>query len=193
MLFLLVISVAALGVAPQYMPDTYSWIANTTSESAAQGLEYAWIARLGFVFFGFGVILLSHLARSGWSTLAKINHVLFGAMMVLAAAFSHRHWVSEVPFDQIEDQLHSVSATLMGFVFSFGVIFCFLRRREDRIGKGLDLIALAAAIFIPLAMLFYDNIDGLIQRVMFGLSYVWYMRETLKIKNNRYLFSENNI
>ncbi len=46
---LLVVSAVALAVAPVLMPAGYDWVAHTTSESAAQGVAGAWVARLGFV------------------------------------------------------------------------------------------------------------------------------------------------
>ena len=56
---LLVISAVSLGVGPLLMPATYSWIANTTSESGAQGVEDPWVARLGFLAFGLAVLWLA--------------------------------------------------------------------------------------------------------------------------------------
>ena len=63
---LLVLSATALALAPLALPSAYSWLAQGTSEAAAQGLENAWIARLGFLLFGFAVIWLKSLARERW-------------------------------------------------------------------------------------------------------------------------------
>jgi len=49
-------SAAALAAAPALMPASYSWISDTTSQSAAQGLSGAWLARLGFVLLGLSVM-----------------------------------------------------------------------------------------------------------------------------------------
>jgi hypothetical protein len=62
-------SAAALAVAPILMPTSYSWVAHTTSESAAQGVPGAWLARLGFVTFGFAVLAVAGLARHLWGRL----------------------------------------------------------------------------------------------------------------------------
>lgn len=53
---LLILSVLALLFAPSQMPASYDWVQHTTSESAAQGIEGAWVARLGFMLFGLVVI-----------------------------------------------------------------------------------------------------------------------------------------
>lgn len=42
-------SMALLALAPLALPESYSWIELGTSESAAQGVEGAWVARAGFV------------------------------------------------------------------------------------------------------------------------------------------------
>ena len=59
-------SVAVLAAAPALMPAGYSWVSQTTSESAAQGVQGAWLARLGFLLFGLSVILLATLCRDRW-------------------------------------------------------------------------------------------------------------------------------
>ena len=59
-------SAAALAMAPALMPAGYSWVSQTTSESAAQGLSGAWLARLGFLLFGLSVLLLADVDRRGW-------------------------------------------------------------------------------------------------------------------------------
>ncbi len=41
----LVASATSLALAPTLMPESYSWVSHTTSESAAQGVG-AWLARL---------------------------------------------------------------------------------------------------------------------------------------------------
>lgn len=56
---LLVLSAAALAVAPAFTPAGYDFVRHTTSESAAQGLAGAWVARLGFVVFGLAVLWLA--------------------------------------------------------------------------------------------------------------------------------------
>ena len=70
LLLLLAVSFLLLLLAPLMMPAGYSWITHTTSESAAQGLVNAWIARLGFLLLGFAVLWLSLNFRNKWARLA---------------------------------------------------------------------------------------------------------------------------
>lgn len=175
-------SIVCLSVSPFFMPIDYSWIANTTSESAAQGLRNAWIARLGFVTFGLAVIWQSAYLKSGWSISVRCFHSIFGISMLFVAVFSKKHWNDSIVFDPIEDMLHSVFATVMGFAFSFGVLFSFFKKGRDPWRKLLDVAAISISIVIPILMLYFRNIDGLIQRLMFGVSYFWYLRELMTTK-----------
>jgi hypothetical protein len=173
-------SLVALGLAPAFMPDSYSWVTHTTSESAAQGVEFAWIARLGFVLFGSAVLLLVCVIGRAWNPLARIGHAVFGALMIAAALFSHRPWEAGIAFSQTEDFLHSVAATGMGFGFAAGVIAVALfRRRVSGYVWVIDALALVATVAIPLAMVNLEEYTGLLQRGMFLIAYLWYWREII--------------
>lgn len=124
----LVASAASLALAPVLMPVSYSWVSHTTSESAAQGVDGAWLARLGFLFFGLGVLALGRISSASWGRLAAASHAVFGISMIATAAFSSRSWEPGMPFDQTEDLLHSAAATLMAVAFSVGV---FTGQRQD--------------------------------------------------------------
>lgn len=181
---LLLLSAVALGVAPLLMPASYSSLANTTSESAAQGVEYAWVARLGFLAFGLAVLWLAAALRKSWARGAQWLHMAFGVLMIATAAFSHRSWVAGAQFDPIEDVLHSFTATAMGFAFSLGVLARLLQRgRQGEPGRALDAVALVAATVIPLLMARFVGLDGVIQRLMFLVAYLWYARETLLLRH----------
>lgn len=172
----LLLSAAALGVAPVLMPDGYSWVSNTTSESAAQGVPGAWLARAGFVLFGLAVLLLVRLAAPRWGAVAAAFHTVFGTCMIAAAAFSTRPWMAGAEFDRVDDLVHSVAATAMGFAFAGGVVAVLAGRgaRRDGRGRRLDAMALAAAVAAPLAMVAWPGIGGVLQRAMFAVAYAWY-------------------
>jgi hypothetical protein len=177
-LVLLALSLTALLVAPLLIPEGYSWLTHTTSESAAQGLEGAWLARSGFLLFGFGVVWLAGAASGTWARAATWMHLAFGVLMISTAAFSHRPFIPGVPFDPVEDWLHSLTATLMGFAFAFGVLGRFLQRGARLNGVGLiDLVAVGASVFIPLLMASNVSLVGLAQRLMFLVAYLWYGME----------------
>jgi hypothetical protein len=176
-------SAAALAVAPTLMPASYSWVAHTTSESAAQGVPGAWVARLGLLTFGFAVLALVSLARDTWGRLAAWLHAAFGVLMIAAAAFSARSWETDVPFDAVEDVLHSVAATAMGSAFAFGVTA--VAWRVWRAGGGLrwlDAAAVTASVVLPLAMMNWEQLAGVLQRPMFAIAFAWYAVEALRAR-----------
>lgn len=177
----LVFSAVLLAVAPVFMPTTYDWVRHTTSESAAQGIDMAWVARLGFTTFGISVIALSVTGRPRWNIWARISHFGFGLFMTMAAAASARPWFEPATFDPSEDWVHSFAATAMGFAFAGGVLAVTIGRA--RIGPGirlLDAMALVASVVFPVGMGVVPNAAGLLQRAMFLVAYGWYITESLR-------------
>lgn len=176
---LLVLSASALALAPWALPPSYSWIRQTTSEAAAQGLTGAWVARSGFLLFGLAVLWLAASA-SRWGRFGSWLHGAFGVLMLATAAFSHAPWLPEVPSDPFEDLLHSASATLMGFAFALGVLSVGISRDAARGRDRLfDAVGIAGSVLIPIAMTQTADYTGLLQRTMFLIAYSWYAREAL--------------
>ena len=177
----LALSALGLAVAPLAMPSSYSWVAHTTSESAAQGVQGAWVARVGFVLFGLAVILLATVAAQRWGGWGRFLHTSFGLLMLAAAGFSSRPWVPGAPFDPVEDLLHSIAATAMGFAFAFGVVaVAVVRRRRDGRWSASDAVAVGASVGVPLGMVAVPAVAGSLQRAMFLVAYLWYAAEALR-------------
>ncbi|MDP3966848.1 MAG: DUF998 domain-containing protein [Nocardioides sp.] len=174
-------SALALGLAPVLMPEGYSWLTHTTSESAAQGVSGAWLARLGFLLLGSAVLWLSVQAVA-WRRPGRVLHGMFAASLCGAAVFSSRSFDPAAAFDATEDLLHSVTATTMGFAFAFGVVAVgwAQRSRPGRL-RALDLLAVVAAVVLPLGMLALPDLAGLLQRMMFLVAYVWYAVEAWRL------------
>ena len=183
---LLALSAALVLVAAIAMPNGYSWRVLSISESAAQGQPHAWIARLAFLCFGGAVLILAVAMRGRWAWITCWMHLAFAVFMLAAAAFSHRPWVPGVPYDAVEDLLHSVCATGMGFAFAIGVTARLLQRGSgERAGRVLDALAVAAAIALPILSGLSAGSGGLLQRVMFAIAYLWYGREALSFVGRR--------
>ena len=178
---LLLASFLALLLAPTQMPPSYDWLRHTTSESGAQGIAGAWLARLGFLLFGLAVLWETTLLRDEWSLPVQFFLGAFGVFMTAVAAFSARPWLPDLPFDPVEDWLHSFAATGMGFAFALGVGVRWWQRPRQANQRLADLVAVAASIFIPLAMSFLPDWDGLFQRLMFTIAYLWYGLELLNV------------
>lgn len=175
-------SALALALAPLLMPDSYTWVTHTTSESAAQGVSGAWLARLGFLTFGLTVSWLTVISSSRWGRWGTLLHGMFGVLMIATAAFSHRPFEPGIVFDRTEDLLHSVAATAMGFAFALGVVAVMVHRPERPVPRRvLDVAALVASVIIPLGMGAWNGSAGLLQRLMFLMAYLWYATEASEV------------
>ncbi len=169
----------SLGLAPWLMPDSYSVVSNAVSESAAQGVEGAWLARLGFLLLGLGVLLLVQ-ASSGWGMWARSAFRIYGASIIAAAAFSHMPW-ENVPYDAFEDLLHSVAASAVGMSFILGVLLVTVRRPAGSTApRILDAIAVVLALGVSMTMFNVPDIAGALQRMMFAMAFVWFGSELVR-------------
>ena len=179
-LLLLVSSGGLVLLAGAAMPEPYSWRSHSISESAAQGLHKAWIARLSFLCFGAAVLILSIVKRQDWARACYGMQLVFAVCMLATAAFSHKPWLPGVAVDSFEDLLHSITASAMGFAFCFGVVARFLQRAHTQLAqRTFDVVALLlATVMSPLAVMFPSD-GGLVQRAMFAVAYVWFATEAL--------------
>jgi hypothetical protein len=178
---LLTLSAVAVAVAPLALPAGYVWCRHSVSEAAAQATSGAWVARLGLLAFGGGVLALAGTAKSVWPKAATWSLSTFGVALLATAAFSHLPWLPDLPYDPVEDALHSFAATAMGFAFVVGVMARAWSRGGAWGGRGGDLLALLAAIVAPLVMVVAPEVGGLAQRTMFAVAYLWFGREVLGV------------
>ena len=174
-LAVLALSLVCVAAAPMLMPDSYSIIAHSVSESAAQRLDGVWTARAGLLLFGLAVLVLAGGDR--WDLWARIAHRTYGVAMISTAAFAHKPW-QDVPYDEFEDLLHSIASFAVGLGFVAGVILVGVKRTRPSLWmKGFDGLAVAASVAIPMIMFNLDGYAGLVQRVMFLIAYAWYASE----------------
>ncbi len=172
----LVASLTFLALAPLVMPESYSWVEHGTSESAAQTIDGAWVARLGFILYGLAVLWLVRLRSHAWGPLGTVLHLGFGASMFGVAAFATKPWEEGVPYVVSEDLLHGIFSGAVGFSFIAGVTTVLVVRRHRTLRSASpDLAALGVAAVVPLMM--SSGIWGVLQRVMFFTAGAWYLRE----------------
>ncbi len=115
------------------------------------------------------------MALAGHGAARRLRGCLFGV-----ATFSLRSWQSGVPFDRTEDLLHSVAATAMGFAFALGVTASAWWPGRPTRFRVLDVVAIAASVVLPLAMSASTDYTGVLQRAMFAIAYLWYLREAVE-------------
>ncbi len=178
---LLVGSIVSLIVAPFLMPNSYSVVTHSVSESAAQGVDGAWLARAGFMLLGFGVLTLASIAGDHWGLAGRSIFRVYGASIIAAGIFSHMPW-EDVPFDAFEDTLHSWASGLVGFSFIVGVVSVGYQR-GPRVTSAhvFDALAVIAAIGISYFVFAAPDVAGVIQRIMFVIAYAWFGLEAIRI------------
>ena len=175
--------VIAMIVGPGFSPAEFSWIQHSTSEQAGQQLAGAWIMRAGFVGYGLGTLLA---AVADWSTrpFVRAALLLFGLGLVGTAIWSNASILPGVTSDMHEDWLHSVVSGIVGTAFA---VACASRlfgpggSRRD----SLAWIGLLISVVIPLAMVAWPEIRGLLQRTMFGISFVFVAREFAAVPHKK--------
>jgi TRAP-type C4-dicarboxylate transport system permease small subunit len=167
------IAFALLALAPAYMPPGYDAVKNSISESAAQGIAMAWVARLGLCAFGLSAWWMA--ARlCPEQLLTAIALAVFGAGLVASACWSHRPWVAGMPFDHVEDCIHSFAAQLAGV----GITVATAAHLITRLASGhntdsLDWVALFAVLAGSAGFALAPAVSGLIQRGMFAAILLW--------------------
>ncbi len=176
------ISVLLFLAASAVMPPGYSFVRNTISESAAQGVPRAWIGRVGFVTFGLGVLLSCLTCRASWNPASSLLLAAFGMLMLLAAFAATRPWVSGQEFDEREARCHSVAASAAGVAYALGLAVLLIVSRSGSRGMWLlTAVALVSGAVVPLAMMARPNWAGILQRTMFAISYLWFASEVLQV------------
>lgn len=178
-LALLLASLICVAIAPALMPASYSPVEHSISESAGQGVNAAWVARLGFLFLGFAVLVLASIAGERWGFWGRLAHGAYGFSMIAVATFAHMPW-EDVPYDEFEDLLHSMAAFTVGIAFTVGVLIVTLRRSPGLLpARVFDWTAIAAAVVLPMVMFNVTGIGGIVQRVLFLIGYGWYGMEAV--------------
>ena len=165
----------AILVGPLFSPLEFSWIHHTTSEQASQQLPGAWIMRVGFVAYGLST-LLAAMVVSRTLPFVRGALIVFGIGLVGTAIWSNASILPGVPSDMHEDWLHSVASGIVGTAFA---VACAARLFLPG-GSKRDVLAwvgLVISVAVPLAMGAWPEGRGMLQRAMFGFSFVFVARE----------------
>ena len=161
------------------MPESYSWIEHGVSESGAQGVPNAWIARCGFVLLGLATLWLATYRRSAWQQPGTAGLMLFGVAMIGVAAQSARSWDDAVEWNSAEDTLHSVFASAVGagFVIGLASIIVAGALTSVRPIRLADVAVWLVAFLVPFAG--GTAMWGALQRTMFACAIAWLAAEAL--------------
>lgn len=166
---------AAMLIGPIFAPPVFFWLRHTTSEQAGQHMSGAWIMRAGFVGYGIGTIF-AMLLSSGPRPPVRAALGLFGLGLLGTAIWSNLPVDPASSGDAHEDWMHSVASGVVGTAFAAACaarLFAPGGSRRD----ALSWAGLAIAVIVPLAMGFLADYRGLLQRLMFGFSILFILRE----------------
>ena len=168
-----IVMLLVMFILPYFSVYEYSILKNTTSHLGAQGAPYAWVMNLVFVLLGVAAIV------DGWRCLSKywlhkVVLTIFGISLVLTAFFRHAPIAPDVLFNELEDDLHSKFATIVGFSFIFFTIAsAFIESTKAR-----RLIAVGSAVISSILSILIFNVPdlaGVWQRMMFIIAFAWLM------------------
>lgn len=177
---MLLASGAALAAAPALMPASYSWMRQMISETAAQGVGGAWLARVGFLLSAAGVLAVATLGWSVWAPFTRAMHAGYGLLVVVLAVFSRRPWMGG-SFDAVEDLVHTTLAPIAGGVFVVAVLaLAVAHRPRARLVRMVDVGTIVAVAVLALVMVNAVAVAGLAQRAMALIGITWYAVEAIR-------------
>lgn len=153
---------------PFFSFEGYSILSNTTSHLAAQGSPFAWIMDIVFVCLGIMAIITTFFTRILY---LQLIGGIFGLSLVMTAFFPHAPLVASVPANLLQDQIHSVFASITGFSFTLLAIGQgVMSRGSQRVG---GIVLAGIAIIISIGMMAFPSFMGLLQRLMFVSAFGW--------------------
>ena len=171
--------VAVIFVAHLFAPSGYVWMKNTVSELASQGHRHKWIMQTGFI--GFGILLAIGLILK-WRALGSIHYpdipiLIYGLSILLAGIFCTAPIDPTLPFSTREAQLHSLFATVAGFVLS-GAILWYALIASSTTERVYQMVFLMLIVGISMAFGAAESGSfpvgrGIVQRGLYLVAFIW--------------------
>jgi hypothetical membrane protein len=157
----------------------YHWTVNTVSDLAAQGHKNKWIMQAGFI--GFGILLnlgfVNLFILEQQVIIPDILIMIFGISVLLSGIFCTKPIEQSLNYSKIAAQWHSNFAFVAGLSFNMAIVWYIFEANSltEKIFHVLFMIAImgTSALF-GLAENGRIKIGkGLIQKVMYLISFVW--------------------
>jgi hypothetical protein len=102
----------------------------------------------------------------------KIFLIIFGMGLIFTAIFQHAPINEAVAYNLFEDQIHSVSASIVGFSFTiFSISVAFIEETNKR--RIIALLMGLLATGLSFLMFSVTELTGVWQRLMFMASFAW--------------------
>lgn len=153
---------------PLYSEPQYSWITNTISQLGAQSTQNSWIMIVGFLSLGIGLVLDT--IQRGDKRMIPFG--FFGLFFALAGCFPHRAWIEGRTSSESIHLMHQIMANLSGASITIGhvLIGATAIKKKDRI---ISFFLASTCVALPWAMFNFPHYTGIIQRFMYGASFIW--------------------
>jgi hypothetical protein len=164
---ILIFAAAALA-GPWYTVEGYSSISNVISQLGAQSTQNNFVMVAGFLALGISMV------ADGIRRFSKpvLPFIAFGLSMALAGLLAHKPLSPAVAFSEAANRSHSALATLAGISITAGLLWQAVLASTFR-SRAIAIILAALCLALPLCMLFFQGIQGLIQRLMYLLIFAW--------------------
>lgn len=164
---ILIFTAAALA-GPWYTVDEYSPVRNVISQIGAQNTPNSPIMVAGFLALGIGIVV------DGVRGFSKpvIPFIAFGLFMGMAGLIAHKPISPSLAFNEFMHQAHSILATLAGISITVGLLWQALLAPIFR-SRAIAITLAVLCFVLPLCMLAFQDIQGLIQRIMYLLVFIW--------------------
>lgn len=175
----LVLGLLMLATAPLFVADSYSIVEQTLSESGGQGVDGAWVFRLGVLLTSLAVSVLSTRAETLWGHQGAFWLRMYAVSLVFLAVFPESPWYGD-DYNAIVAGLHTLSGVLTAASFILGVAAVSSRREGAPRAKAFDWLVMATVGLMPQLMLLVD-FGGLLQRSMVLLGYVWLIGQSIRV------------
>ncbi len=163
-----------IALAHAFALDSYSIRHNTISDLAAQGYSRKMLMQIGFIGFGGLIVLGVCLHPFSWR---RLPIALYGFSVACSGVFCTKPFeqLGVLPYSSTESSLHSIFAQVAGIALSCGVLLQILFAGTSA-EKLLHLVAVVLIIGLSAAFGLFDDIRGILQRILYLVSLLWFVR-----------------
>lgn len=158
----------AVGAGPLYTVQGYSAVGNLISELAAQNTPRNYLMSAAFIALGASIVADG--ARSFHRALAPF--MVFGLFMAGVGLLGHKPIDPAVAYVPWIHAAHGALATAAGISITVAFAWQAYRQHDSAMRVLAGLLAILS-FALPMAMLSFPGVQGVIQRFMYGLVFAW--------------------
>ena len=175
----LVFSILLLSLAPLTVADDYSVLHNTMSEAGGQGVDGAWLQRTGVVVTSLSVLTLAAFAQPVWERGVRVWLRVYALALLGLVIFPESPWDGSIHNETVA-LAHTAAGVIAVTGFVLGAWQASRGRATDVRSRAFDWLVIVAMLVLPQLMLI-TSYQGLLQRLLVGLGYVWLFVEIGRI------------